>query len=73
MKQAIVDAFVRALRTFCHTALGVYLAGLVATPALGDLGSWTLIQAAIAAGVVSVLWNLLESLGGEKYPKELRG
>jgi hypothetical protein len=73
MKEAIINALIRALRTFAQTALGVYLAGLVASPALGDLGSWTLIQAALAAGIIAVLWNLLESLGGAKYPTGLKG
>lgn len=40
MKQAIVSAFIRAVRTFVQTALGVYLAGLTVSPALGDLASW---------------------------------
>lgn len=73
MKDAIISALVRALRTFAQTALGVYLAGLTVSPALGDLGNWPLIQAAIAAGIVAVLWNLLESLGGDRYPKSLKG
>lgn len=73
MKDAIINALIRAVRTFAQTALGVYLAGLAVSPALGDLGSWPLIQAALAAGIVAVLWNLLEALGGEKYPSVLKG
>jgi hypothetical protein len=73
MKDVIINALIRAVRTFAQTALGVYLAGLIAAPALGDLGSWPLIQAALAAGIVAVLWNLLEALGGEKYPSILKG
>jgi hypothetical protein len=73
MKDAIINALIRALRTFAQTALGVYLAGLAVAPTLGDLGTWPLIQAALAAGIVAVLWNLLESLGGEKYPSILKG
>ena len=69
MKQTIVDALIRAVRTFVQAALGVYLAGLVASPMLHDLGSWELIQAALAAGIVAVLWNVLESVGGAKYPR----
>lgn len=73
MKDAVVNALIRAVRTFAQTALGVYLAGLAVAPTLGDLGTWPLIQAALAAGIVAVLWNLLESLGGEKYPSILKG
>lgn len=73
MKDAIINALIRALRTFAQTALGVYLAGLAVAPTLGDLGTWPLIQAALAAGIVAVLWNLLEALGGEKYPSILKG
>ena len=69
MKQTIIDALIRALRTFVQTALGVYLAGLVASPLLRDLGNWALIEAALAAGIVAVLWNVLEGLGGAKYPR----
>lgn len=67
--EAIKAAAIRAARTFVQCALGIYLAGLIASPALGDLGSWALIQAAIAGGIVAVLWNLLEELGGAKYPR----
>lgn len=69
MEQTIVDALIRAVRTFVQAALGVYLAGLVANPMLHDLSSWDLIQAALAAGIVAVLWNVLESVGGAKYPR----
>ena len=69
MKQTVIDALIRALRTFVQTALGVYLAGLVASPMLHDLGNWDLVQAALAAGIVAVLWNVLEGLGGAKYPR----
>ena len=69
MKQAIINALVRGVRTFLQAALGVFLAGLVASPTLRDLGNWTLIEAALAAGIVAVLWNVLESLGGAKYPR----
>ena len=69
MWEKIRNAGIRALRTFAQTALGVYLAGLVASPALGDLGSWTLIEAAAAAGIVAVLWNVAEELKGVEYNK----
>ena len=73
MKTAIINALIRAIRTFGQAALGVYLAGLAGIPGLAELGNWQLIQAALAAGIVAVLWNLLESLGGEKYPSVLKG
>lgn len=64
------DAGIRALRTFAQVALSVYLAGISVSPALHELSSWDLIQAALAAGVVALLWNLLEQLGGGvKYPR----
>jgi len=63
------DVVLRLLRTVAQTALGVYLAGLSVAPALGELSSWQLVQAALAAGIVAGLWNLLEILGGAKYPR----
>jgi hypothetical protein len=67
MRQIITDAIIRAIRTFAQAALGVYLAGLATSPMLHDLSNWDLIQAALAAGIVAVLWNVLEGLGGAKY------
>jgi len=69
MWENVKNAAIRAVRTLVQTALGVYLAGLVASPALGDLGSWTLIEAGLAAGIVAVLWNLLEELKGVPYSR----
>jgi hypothetical protein len=66
------DAFIRALRTFFQTAIGVYLAGLVAGPALGDLANVDLLSSAGAAGFVAVLsfvQNLLENSAGVTYNK----
>lgn len=54
---------IRAARTFAQTSIGVYLAGMVASPAVSDLANLTLLDSATAAGVVSVLTlvqNLLE-------------
>jgi hypothetical protein len=45
----------------------VYLAGLVAVPALADLGTWPLISAALAAGIVATLWNVLETIKTVPY------
>ena len=49
------DAAIRAVRTFVQTFIGVYLAGLIAGPQLGDLADIGLLSSAAAAGVVSVL------------------
>ena len=49
------DALIRAARTFFQTAIGVYLAGLVGGPVLGDLANVDLLSAAGAAGIVAVL------------------
>lgn len=46
---------IRVIRTVLQTAMGVYLAGLIGTPMLGDLASVTLLDSAAAAGVVAVL------------------
>ena len=67
MKKTIIDALIRAVRTFVQSALGVYLAGLVAVPALADLGTWPLISAALAAGIVATLWNVLETIKTVPY------
>lgn len=49
------NALIRAIRTFFQTAIGVYLAGLVAAPALPDLADIDLLSSAAAAGFVAVL------------------
>lgn len=67
--EALKPALIRAARTFAQTALGVFLAGITVSPMLGDLGNWQLIQAALAAGIVAVLWNLAEELGQPNYPR----
>ena len=67
--EAIKPSLIRAVRTFAQVWLGAYLAGLTTSPMLGDLATWTLIQAATAAGIVAVLWNVLEEIGGAKYPR----
>ena len=67
--EAVKPALIRAARTFAEVALGVYVAGLTVSPMLGELGSWDLIQAALAAGIVAVLVNVLEELRGVNYPR----
>lgn len=59
----IKNPVIRAFRTFVQTTLGVYLAGLTASPVLGDLVDLSLWNAAAAAGfvaVISLVMNLLE-------------
>lgn len=65
-KEKLANAAIRAARTFLQTAIGVYLAGLIAGPALADLADITLLSSAVAAGLVAVLsfvQNWLEQLG----------
>ena len=52
---------IRALRTFAQTTIGVYLAGVVASPAVSDLANLTLIDSAAAAGFVATL-SLVQNL-----------
>lgn len=62
---------IRALRTFAQTTLGVYLAGIVATgTSLSGLANISLLDSAIAAGIVATLafaQNLLEVGNGVRY------
>jgi len=66
------QAAIRAARTFVQTTLGVYLAGLVAAPALDDLANIDLLSASAAAGVVAVIafaQNALEGLRDVNYDR----
>ena len=63
---------IRALRTFAQTTIGVYLAGVVASPAVSDLANLTLIDSAAAAGFVaklSLVQNLLEDSRSVGYDR----
>ena len=63
---------IRALRTFAQTTIGVYLAGVVASPAVSDLANLTLIDSAVAAGFVatlSLVQNLLEDSRSVGYDR----
>lgn len=63
MSETVRNALIRAARTFVQTAIGVYLAGLVAGPTLGDLADIGLLSSAAAAGFVAALsfvQNVLE-------------
>lgn len=65
--EAVKNAVIRAVRTFFQAALGVFLATLPINGALGDLTAWTIVGPAIFAGVVAVLMNVAEMLGGATY------
>lgn len=69
MKQVIVSTLIRAVRTFAQAALGVYLAGLTVSPSLGDLSNAALLEAAAAAGILALILNLYEGLGGKSIPR----
>lgn len=63
---------IRAVRTFAQTAVGVYLAGIVASPMVSDLADIGLLDSAAAAGVVAVLslvQNMLEEGGHVVYDR----
>lgn len=71
MKQTLINALIRAVRTFAQTFIGVFLAGY-AGGSLAELGNLTLLDTAAAAGIVAVLaliMNLLEGATGEPLPR----
>jgi len=68
--EQIKAAAIRSVRTFFQTAVGAYLlafTGLI--PGLKDLGSWEIISAALAAGILAMIWNISEELGKAPYPR----
>jgi hypothetical protein len=62
--EAVKNAVIRAIRTFFQAALGVFLATLPVSGALGDLTAWTIVGPAVFAGIVAVLMNIAETIGG---------
>jgi len=71
MKQTIINALIRAARTFAQTFIGVFLAGY-AGGSLAAIADLTLLDTAAAAGIVAVLalvMNLLEGATGEPIPR----
>lgn len=71
MKQNIINALIRAGRTFAQTFVGVFLAGYAGN-SLAELGNLTLLDTAAAAGIVAVLalvMNLLEGTANVTYNK----
>ncbi len=70
MKTAIINALIRAVRTFFQAFVPIYVAGLVSATVVGDLTDLELIQQAGIAGVIAVLsfvQNLLEESAGWTY------
>lgn len=71
MSQSIKNAFIRALRTFAQSFVGIILATW-AGGSLVTLVDVTLLDKAAAAGVIAVLalvMNMLESATGDPIPK----
>lgn len=71
MKTTLINALIRAARTFAQTFVGVFLAGYAGN-SLAELGDLTLLDTAAAAGIVAVLaliMNLLEDTAGVTYNK----
>ena len=69
MPDSIINAAIRAARTFAQTFVGVYLAGY-AGASLAGLADLTLLDTAAAAGIVAVLslvQNLLEESSSWTY------
>jgi len=68
----IAGPAIRTVRTFAQTAIGVYLAGVVASPAVSDLADISLLDSAAAAGFVSALTliqNLIEESRSVEYDR----
>jgi len=69
-QEVIVNALIRAVRTFVQTFIGLYLAGLVASPTLVDLANPQLLGVAAAGGIVALLsfvQNVVEEIGPFTY------
>lgn len=72
MKQKLVAALIRALRSFAQAFIGVYAVGVFAAGDLGDLADQKLITAATLAGIValvSFVQNALENWKDVSYPR----
>ena len=72
MKQTIINALIRAVRTFFQAAIPIYLVGLANATELTSLVSPTLLQSAALAGIIAALsfvMNVLEGATGEPLPK----
>lgn len=67
MKQAVINALIRAARTFIQTFLSVLLPMLAGVSTFTDLTAVSALEAAAVAAVIAVLWNWLEQLKGVQY------
>ena len=67
MMEAIKNAGIRAVRTFAQTFLAVFIPTIVGVSTFAGLTAVTAIEAAAVAGVIAVLQNWLEQLGGASY------
>lgn len=72
MQQYIINAFIRAIRTFFQAAIPVYIAGIAGATDFAGLGNTTLLQAASIAGVIAALsfvMNILEGVANDPIPR----
>jgi hypothetical protein len=72
VKQNIINAFIRAVRTFFQAAIPVYIAGVAGSTDFAGLGNTSLLQAASIAGVIAALsfvMNVLEGVTNDPLPK----
>lgn len=70
MKVALINALIRAVRTFFQAAIPIYLVGISNVTDFGGLADVTLLQTAGIAGIIAVLsfvMNVLESSAGWTY------
>ena len=71
-QQTVINALIRAVRTFFQAAIPVYIAGIAGATDFAGLGNTTLLQAASIAGVIAALsfvMNVLEGLTNEPLPR----
>jgi|ADurb_Total_1213_FD_contig_21_2023700_length_263_multi_3_in_0_out_0_1 uncharacterized membrane protein (DUF441 family) len=67
MKQAIINALIRAGRTFVQTFLSVLIPMLSGVATFAELTTVTALEAAAVAAIIAVLVNWLEELKGVTY------
>jgi len=70
VKDILVNALIRAMRTFFQTFIGIYLAGLAVDPTLNDLADTKLLASAVAGAIVAVLaflQNVVEEIVPVNY------
>ncbi|MCA1788745.1 MAG: hypothetical protein LC667_02490 [Thioalkalivibrio sp.] len=62
MQTVILNAFIRAVRTFFQAAIPVYIAGIAGATDFAGLGSTTLLQAASIAGVIAAYCHAWDTM-----------